>query len=240
MPKGIKGSGAAAAKGIALARAARVVGTEATGLENDPEIARALQADREATAALDTELDVQETMEEALEDLEGDLQVKRHPIGNGTTVPFPYEEDTTDESTCSRHVPGTNRGCMFWGRCPMGRGKPLAEKFKFSGPANLVYKNLRTGRVKTAFCTTFAASYLRSPFIVLLPGPDWFPTRSAEYKPLPNGQQPMPGPNQPRTPIVLTPHKTQLVCVPPEGLVKEYQQMRRRGDFEPKPKRARR
>lgn len=235
------------AKNPGLQRLGRVhmVGTHDTGLEGDPELTKALGDDAEALAAMDADTDVEQVMDDALADV-GQVEIKAHPIGNGSTVPFPSDgEMTTDVATCDRNIPGQSRGCLHHSKrgrpfCPMGTGNPLAKKHGFAGPANLIYKNLRNGRVKTCFCTTMMSTYLHVPSIVLLPGPTWVPTRAAEFKDLPDGRKPTPGPGQARTPIVLRPHKTNVPCVPPEGLVREFQQMRRRGDFVPRERRTRR
>jgi len=230
-------------KGLDLLKTTKILGRK-KGLESSPEIEKALEEDEESLRGLDGDVDVESTMQEALEGLGGSLQGKIHPIGNGRTVPYPDDgEATTDFAKCSKHVPGVNRGCRFYGtscRLPM-----LAAKLKVEGgPYNLRYKDLRSGVVKIMSCTEMAATYLRMPNIVLIPpsdtdppGETWVPTVNAEYTPLPNGQMPTPGPGQPRTPIKYTGRKTRVVCHPSPKMTREYQLMRRRGDFDRKPAR---
>ena len=210
-----------------------------TGLEGEEDIKQALAEDAVNMKALDQEDDTEKVMLEALDAMEGVVEGKIHPIGNGTTVPYPYDGEPTHEATtCSKPVKDVNRGCRHFGTsCRMPQ---LAEKHgEPSGPYNYRYIDKRTGAVKTCFCTTMASTYLRMPNIVLLPpsendppGETWVPTRNAEYTPLPNGQMPTPGPNQPRTPIQFTGRKTRVVCHPSREMTREYQLMRRRGDFD--------
>lgn len=228
-------------KGLDLLKQTKIVGRK-RGLENAPEIEKALEEDEESLRGLDDNVDVDSTMEEALSGLGSNIQGKIHPIGNGRTVPFPDDgEPTTDFAKCRKHIPGVDRGCRHYGttcRLPQLVAKMKEE----SGPFNLRYKDLRSGVVKSMFCTEMAATYLRMPNIVLIPpsendppGETWVPTVNAEYTPLPNGQMPTPGPGQPRTPIKYTGRKTRVVCHPSARVTREYQLMRRRGDFDKKP-----
>jgi len=208
-----------------------------TGGENDPAILAALDEDAESTARMDTDIDVEKEVSESMEQLTATLQTKAHPIGNGTTVPMPYDgEPTTEYTTCSVPIPNVNRGCVHAKRCIL----PALSQKKGGpgGPFNMIYKDLRSGLIKSCHCTEAMRNYLRQPQIVFLdiaqeiPGESFMLTRHAEYRPLPDGRQPTPGPNQPRTPIELSPRKTRIVCVPPEGVTREFQLARRRGDFD--------
>jgi hypothetical protein len=213
-----------------------------TGLETNEEIVGAIAEDAVNMGSMDHELDVEQAMVAALESMEGEVEGKIHPIGNGTTVPYPYDgEPTLEAHTCEKHVKDVNRGCMHYGtRCRLPQ---LAEKLgEVSGPYNVRYIDLRTKSVKTCFCTKLASTYLKMPNIVLIPpsendppGETWVPTRDANYTPLPNGQMPMPGPNTPKTPIKFTGRKTRVVCHPSREMTRMYQQMRRRGDFDQNP-----
>lgn len=219
-----------------------------SGLEDDPEISAAISEDAKAMHTFDTDTDVDATMEEALEST-AEAAGKTYPIGNGKTLPFPDEgEDVVDYATCRKPQRDVNRGCRFYGtlcRLPM-----LAKKHNQpGGPYNVRYKDLRTGVVKTCFCTTLASTYLKVPHIVLIPpsesdppGETWVPTLDAQRTPLANGQMPVPGPGQPTTPIKMTPRRTRVICHPSPEVTREYQLMRRRGDFDQpaqRPKRRR-
>jgi hypothetical protein len=204
----------------------------ATGLESDPSFVESLKEDARSVSELDTEQDADETLQEALDEIDAVRTVRPHMLGNGKNIPFPDDgEDTTGYSTCRKHVPGVNRGCTQANR-------PVPCPFVGKGPFNLIYKNLQSGLIKNCSCVTAMRSYLRLPYIVFLdptqetPGEAWVPTRMAEYAPLPNGQQPTPGPGQPRTRIVFTAVKSRVPCLPPEGEAKKFQHMRRRGAFD--------
>lgn len=204
-----------------------------TGLESDPAFADSLKEDAASLQDIDTDQDASEVMEEALEELDANDGIRAHPIANGTTIPMPDQgEDTTDFATCRKHVPGVNRGCFQANR------KPRPCPFVGKGPFNFIYKDLRSGLVKHTTCVYAMKNYLRSPHIVFLdppqevPGEAWVPTRMATFAPLPNGQQPVPGPGQPRTRIILKAVKSRVLCVPPEGEARNFQLMRRRGEFD--------
>lgn len=227
-------------EGLKALKGTKIVGGKKP-LAEDPEILKALKEDALNLKSLDADVDVDEAMEEALEDVGGMIQGKVYPIGNGKTLPYPDSgEPSTDFAQCRKPVPGQDRGCRFFGTsCRLPQ---LAEKLgEPGGPYNVRYKNLRNGLVKACSCTDLAASYLRMPHIVLVPpsdsdppGETWIPTVDAQYTPLPNGQQPTPGPNQPRTPIKWTGRKTRVICHPSPAMTREYQLMRRRGDFDKK------
>jgi hypothetical protein len=232
-----QGAGAELLKNVQI-----VSSGQKTGLETDKDIIAGIAEDAVNLGSMDHELDVEQAMIDALESMEGEVEGKIHPIGNGRTVPYPYDgEPTLEAHTCSKPIKDVNRGCNHYGvrcRLPM-----LADKLgEDAGPYNVRYIDLRTKSVKTCFCTTLASTYLRLPNIVLLPpsetdppGETWVPTRDAEYTPLPNGQMPMPGPNTPKTPIKFTGRKTRVPCHPSREMTRLYQQMRRKGDFDQNP-----
>lgn len=211
----------------------------ATGAEMDPALIKAQARDRASTEKMDGGVDVDAELRESMQQLEGELDLKPHPIGNGTTVPMPYEgEDTTDYTTCSKPIPGQNRGCMFAARKPVPCPLPALSK-KLGGPGgpfNLVYKDTRSGLVKSCFCVEAMKNYLKQPQIVFLDieqeveGESFQLTRQAEFSKPPTQRQPRP-------PINLMAHKTRVVCVPPNGVIEEFQKMRRRGDFDRLPRR---
>lgn len=234
MPRGVKGSGAGAAKGLELLNKTQVVGSRMTGLENSAEI-KAIEAEEKAELeSMDTSKSAEEMAQESFDEMQGDEgQLRYHPIGNGSTVPFPWDgENDESNSSCSLHVKDQNRGCNFAPICPLLTGGALHRKYDApGGPYNIPYKDLRSGLVKEAFCNTFAKNYLHVPQIVILPGITKRPTRDADYKNLPNGQKPTPGPGQPRTPIEIRPRWTSMTCVPPAAMLKEYQRLRRSGHF---------
>jgi hypothetical protein len=221
MPKGYPGSG----KGQKLAEQVNATAPAGkTGLEMDPSIIAAMAGDIEDVRELDKAQDAMSEAEAAITAIQNQTAVRRHPIGNGSTVPMPWEgKMNANETTCSVNVPGQNRGCQC--------GKICMPEMVGKGPFNMIYLNRKTGLVKSAFCTKFISSYMKLPYIQILPGVDFVPTRMAEYAPLPNGQQPVPGPNQPRTRIMYEAVKTKLPCTLPEDVAREVQRKRRNGIY---------
>lgn len=204
---------------------------DAGELENDAEVTAALRKTAVHLTNVNTEEDVEREVEESMELLEQGSQAKLHPIGNGVTVPLPDSgEDDPGLSSCTKPVTGVNRGCLHFKYCPL---PALAKKYgnDEGGPFNTVYKNLRTGRIKTAFCVTAMAAYLKLPYIVFLPL-DWVPTLDAERAKIQKGQQAGPGQRQRLTRINHTPRKTAVICTLPTEAVNEFQRMRVSGAFE--------
>lgn len=206
-----------------------------TGLESDPAFAESMAEDAKFTGSLDTGEDAESLMESALEEVD---VAHDKTLGNGKTIPYPDPgEDTTDFSTCRKPIQGINRGCAQAAR------KPRPCPFVGKGPVNFIYLNKQTGLIKHCPCVVAMRDYLKMPHIVFLdpkqdpPGESWVPTRMAHFAPLPNGQQPVPGPGQPKTRIVHTPHKCRIRWLAPEGEARVFQQMRRRGDFDTPPPR---
>jgi hypothetical protein len=99
-----------------------------------------------------------------------------------------------------------------------------------AGSFAIVYKNLRSGKVSWSDCFHFIRNNVSDPKILILPGVNWTPSLMPEFKNLPDGRQPMPGPGATKTPVVFTPTKNFIECVIPKALAEDYQKLRRRGE----------
>ncbi len=222
-PRKKKLTGAEKLKGVKIGKA------DASELENDDEVTAALRNTAVHLTKVNSEEDVEREVEESMALLEQG-QEKLHPIGNGITVPLPYDgQEDPGLSSCSKPITGVNRGCLHHKYCPL---PALALKYgqPGGGPYNTQYKNLRTGRIKTCFCVTAMAAYLKLPYIVFLPL-DWVPTMNAERGKLKGGKA-GPGQRQRLTRIEHTPRKTSVICTLPREAVNEFQKMRVSGAFE--------
>jgi len=211
-----------------LAHQTRVRGTSRADFTSDPDIQAAMKADRELEQELEAKIETSEQdAEESLFHLvENSVPEDGHEFANGASIPFPYQgAPTTNHATCSRPIKDENRGCPVYWHCP------LRDK----GPYLLAYMDKRNkNQVRHITCVDFLKTgMVFQPHLILLPGITWEGTLQAAYSPFPDGSYPKPGPNEQKTPIVLTATKSQLPphLFPDRDLVMQYQKLRRHGEI---------